>query len=218
MNALSAFAKFFQTGGPFMYVILATGVLCLAIAAERLWVIGRAASVNSGKLTKDLLRLVSIGELAQAVELCRKVGGPVARVSEAVIVRNVRDEDKLLTAAESAAVTVLPRLSRRLPFLGLLANAATLLGLLGTIFGLTTAFSAVGAADPAMRSAFLASGISQALNTTAFGLIVAVPSLLAHGFLASRVDVIVEEVDETSARLIQALVRSGGGTTTRRAA
>ncbi|MBE0566095.1 MAG: MotA/TolQ/ExbB proton channel family protein [Krumholzibacteria bacterium] len=217
MNPLAAFANFFQSGGPFMYVILATGVLCLAIVAERMWIVGRAASVNSGRLTRDLLRLVSIGELAQAVELCRKVGGPVARVAEAVILRNVRDEDKLHLAAEGAAVIALPRLSRRLPFLGLLANAATLLGLLGTIFGLTTAFSAVGAADPAMRSAFLASGISQALNTTAFGLIVAVPTLLAHGFLASRVDVIAEEVDETSVRLIQALVR-GGGSAERRAA
>jgi biopolymer transport protein ExbB/TolQ len=87
----------------------------------------------------------------------------------------------------------------------MLANVATLLGLLGTIFGLTTAFSAVGAADPAQRSAFLAAGISQALNTTSFGLIVAVPTLIGHGYLVSAVDRIVDHVDEVSIRLVRAL-------------
>jgi biopolymer transport protein ExbB/TolQ len=89
----------------------------------------------------------------------------------------------------------------------MLANVATLLGLLGTIFGLTTAFSAVGAADPAQRSAFLAAGISQALNTTSFGLIVAVPTLVAHGFLVSTVERIVEQVDDVSVRLVRGLAK-----------
>jgi biopolymer transport protein ExbB/TolQ len=92
----------------------------------------------------------------------------------------------------------------------MLANAATLLGLLGTIFGLTTAFAAVDAADPSQRSAFLAAGISQALNTTAFGLIVAVPALLVHGFLVSKVEGIVDSVDALSVRLISLLTGGSG--------
>jgi biopolymer transport protein ExbB/TolQ len=206
MNPLAMFSSFFQDGGPFMYVILGTGVTILALAAERFWVIGRAASVNSGKLTRDLLSRVGKGDITGAADLCRKVKGPVATVAQSILARNEIDEEKLQNAADGAATIVLPRLSRRLPYLSMLANAATLLGLLGTIFGLTTAFSAVGAADPAQRSAFLAAGISQALNTTAFGLIVAVPTLLLHGFLASKVESVVESVDETSVRLIQALV------------
>ena len=103
---------------------------------------------------------------------------------------------------------MLPPLSRRLPALVLLANIATLLGLLGTIFGLIEAFSAVGAADPSQRSAFLARGISQALNTTAFGLILAVPGLLVHGFLVGRVERIVEQVDGVAVRLVRALSRA----------
>jgi biopolymer transport protein ExbB/TolQ len=205
MNPLSTFSHFFQNGGPFMYVILGTGIAVLALTAERFWVIGRAASFNSGKLTRDLMRLLAKGEYAAAAELCRKVKGPVGMVAHSILSRSTSDEDKLQNAADGAATIVLPRLSRRLPYLSMLANSATLLGLLGTIFGLTTAFSAVGAADPAQRSAFLAAGISQALNTTAFGLIVAVPTLLIHGFLVSKVEAIVEEVDETSVRLIQAL-------------
>ena len=205
MNPLATFASFFQNGGPFMFVILATGVAILALASERFWVIGRAASVNSGKLTRDILSRVHKGDIKGATDLSKKVSGPVATVAHAILARNDTDEDRLQNAADGAATMVLPRLSRRLPYLSMLANAATLLGLLGTIFGLTTAFSAVSAADPAQRSAFLAAGISQALNTTAFGLIVAVPTLLLHGFLASKVEAVVEAVDETSIRLIQAL-------------
>jgi biopolymer transport protein ExbB len=205
MNSLSIFADFFKNGGPFMYVILITAVTILALAAERFWVIGRAASFNSGKLTRDLLQRVSRGEISSAADLCRKVNGPVATVAHAILTRNHPSEEALQNAADGAATIVLPRLSRRLPYLSMLANSATLLGLLGTIFGLTTAFSAVGAADPAQRSAFLAAGISQALNTTAFGLIVAVPTLLLHGFLVSKVESIIESVDETSVRLIQAI-------------
>lgn len=206
MDFLSSFAGFFQSGGPFMFIILATGVIILAVSLERLWVIGRAASVNSGKLTRDVLRLVKNGDYHKASALARKVKGPVGEVAEAILSQtNVRDEEKLMNAADGAATIALPRLSRRLPYLSMLANSATLLGLLGTIFGLTTAFAAVGAADPSQRSAFLAAGISQALNTTAFGLIVAVPTLLIHGFLVSKVEAIVESVDEATVRIIRAL-------------
>lgn len=209
MNPLSIFANFFQNGGPFMYVILLTGVLILGLALERFWVIGKAAAVKGDKLTGDVLRLVNQGNTPAAAELCKKVKGPAAQVAYAILTRNTRDEDKLFNAAETEAVLVLPKLSRRLPFVSILANSATLLGLLGTIFGLTTAFSAVDAADPSQRSAFLAAGISQALNTTSFGLIVAVPSLWVHGFLVSKVEGVVDDVDRISARLVKMLVRGG---------
>lgn len=210
MNPLSTFADFFQNGGPFMYVILLTGVLILGLALERFWVIGKASMVKGEKLTGDVLRLVGQNDFQGAADLCRKVKGPSAQVAYAILTRNSRDEDKLHNAAETEAVLVLPGLSRRLPFLSILANSATLLGLLGTIFGLTTAFSAVDAADPSQRSAFLAAGISQALNTTSFGLIVAVPSLWVHGFLVSKVEGVVDDVDRVSARLVKAIVRGGG--------
>ena len=218
MNPLVIFADFFKNGGPFMYIILATAVAIIALVLERFWVIGRAASLNSGRFSRDLLSRVRKGDITSAADLSRKVRGPVAEVAHAILTRDHADEERLQNAADGAATIVLPRLSRRLPYLSMLANSATLLGLLGTIFGLTTAFSAVGAADPAQRSAFLAAGISQALNTTAFGLIVAVPTLLLHGFLASKVEAVVENVDAVSVRLIQALTSGtrGAGTETRR--
>lgn len=205
MEALGPLAGFFEGGGPFMFVILGCAVLILAIVLERAWVIGRAGAMNRARFVRDVTRMVGKGDVVAATELCRNVKNPPGRVAYAILSSGTKDEDALNNAADGAAVVVLPALSRRLPLLSMLANVATLLGLLGTIFGLTTAFSAVGAADPAQRSAFLASGISQALNTTAFGLMVAVPAMVIHGLLVGKVENIVEQVDEVSVKLVRAL-------------
>lgn len=209
MGAWSSIASFFNGGGPFMFVILGTAVLILSIVLERIWVIGRASAIDSQRFVKDLLQQVQKGDADAAAGLCKKVKSPAGRVAHAILSSRTNEEDSLNNAADGAAVVVLPRLSRRLPLLGMLANVATLLGLLGTIFGLTTAFSAVGAADPSQRSAFLASGISQALNTTAFGLMVAVPAMIAHSLLVGKVESIIEQVDEVSVRLVRALTGRG---------
>jgi len=208
MNPVAAFAHFFQAGGTYMYFILAVGVVILAFVLERFWVIGRAAAVNCDKLTHDIVSKISKGDMTGAADICRRVKGPIAAVAHAILNRgDAADEQKLQNAADGAATVVLPPLSRRLPYLAMLANVSTLMGLMGTIFGLITAFSAVDAADPAQRSAFLAAGISEALNCTAFGLLVAVPTLLAHAFLVSKVERVVENVDFVSVRVIEAMVR-----------
>lgn len=207
MIFLSQFASFFRDGGPFMFVILGVAVLILGGAMERFWVIARASSWNARKLVADLAEHVRRGDARAAAELARRVRSPIGQVAHAMLTANARTEESLWAAADGEASVALAPLSRRLAFMSLLANTATLLGLLGTIFGLTTAFSAVGAADPSQRSAFLAAGISQALNTTAFGLLVAVPALLVHGFLASRVEDIADGVDEVTVKLVRALAR-----------
>jgi biopolymer transport protein ExbB/TolQ len=207
MDVLSTISTYFKTGGPFMYIILGVGVLTLAMILERFWVIGRASSLNGQKFGDELERHVAKGDMTGAMNLARRIHTPASQVALYIFTTNSLSEDRLQDAADGAATMVLPPLSRRLPHLTMLANVATLLGLLGTIFGLTTAFSAVGAADPAQRSAFLAAGISQALNTTSFGLIVAVPTLVAHGFLVSTVERIVEQVDDVSVRLVRGLAK-----------
>ena len=209
MNVLSAVSSFFREGGPFMFIILGIGVVILGIAIERMLVIGRAAAVNSRKMVNDLVRQVTSADMSGARATSQKSKAPVAQVAQALLHAQTADEAKLQMVADDAAAMALPTLTRRLQFLNTLANTATLLGLLGTIFGLTTAFSAVGAADPAQRASFLAAGISQALNTTAFGLIVAVPTLLLHGWLVGLVEGIAVQVDEVSIRLSQALARAG---------
>jgi biopolymer transport protein ExbB/TolQ len=205
----SAVATYIKEGGGFMYVILGTAVLIAAIVVERFIVIGRAAAFNGKRMAEDLVRSIAGGDLNTARNIAMRSHAPAARVAQSILRLGSGDETRLQAAGDDAATLALPPLARRLPHLLLLANVATLLGLLGTIFGLTTAFSGVGAADPAQRSAFLAAGISQALNTTALGLIVAVPTLLLHGWLASIIEGIAEQVDDMNIRISHAVANAG---------
>ena len=206
MNVLSGIATYFKEGGPFMYLILASGVVVAAIVVERMIVIGAAATFNGRRMAEDLVQRIGRNDLAGARKIAASSSSPVARVALAVL-DSAGDEASAQSAADDAATLAMPSLVRRLAHLNMLANIATLLGLLGTIFGLTVAFSAVGAAEPSQRSAFLAAGIAQALNTTAFGLMVAVPTLVLHGWLVSMVEGIADQVDEMGIRLGQALAR-----------
>ena len=211
MNAFAMVATFFKEGGVVMYFMLALAVVVLAIATERFIVITRASGLNSRKLVDDLIRCVQRGDLAAARNCTRMSQAPAARVAEGILMVAGSDEAKMQSAAEDAATLALSPLSRRLPHLNVLANVATLLGLLGTISGLITAFSAVGAADPSQRSAFMAAGISTALNATAFGLMIAIPTLVIQGWLVSLVESIADQVDEISIRLSQALTQKSAG-------
>lgn len=195
-----------------MYIILATAVLIAAISIERFLVISRASRLNSARFLDDLLRQVASGKLDNASILCRKVDSPASQVALSLICATDRRREMLIETGEAESALALSPLASRLNHLGMLVHVATLLGLLGTVFGLITAFSAVGAADPSQRSAFLAAGISQALNPTAFGLIVAVPTLLIHSFLAGRLESTAGGIDAIAYRLADALaapVRAG---------
>lgn len=209
MNTLYMFIAFFKEGGIVMYFMLAIGVVVIAIAAERFIVISRAGGLNSRKLVEDLLRCVRQGDLVAARNCSRMSSAPAARVAESILMVAGEDEARMQAAADDAGTLALAPLSRRIPHLNVMANVATLLGLLGTISGLITAFSAVGAADPSQRSAFMAAGISTALNATAFGLMIAIPTLLIQGYLAAMVERIAEQVDEMSIRLSHAIAHKG---------
>jgi biopolymer transport protein ExbB/TolQ len=210
MNELAGLAAFFKQGGIVMYGILGIGVAAAAIALERFIVITGAAMLNGRKLTKDVLHHVNRGDLNAARTVSKKSNAAAAQVVQAVLAVSELDESKLQSAAEDAAALAMPPLTRRLAHLNVLANIATLVGLLGTISGLITAFAAVGAADPSQRSAFLAGGISMALNATAFGLMVAIPTLVTQGFLVGLVEGIAEQVEESGIRVSRALLAAAG--------
>ena len=206
MQELAGLASFFKQGGLVMYAILGIGVVAAAIALERFIVIVGAASLNGKKLTKDVLNHIQRGDLNAARNVSRMSNAPAAQVVQAVLAVPDLEESHLQSAAEDATALAMPRLTRRLAHLNVLANISTLVGLLGTIAGLITAFAAVGAADPSQRSAFLAGGISMALNATAFGLMVAIPTLVTQGFLVGLVEGIAEQVEESGIRVTRALL------------
>ena len=211
MNPLQMFATFFKAGGPFMYPIFAIAVITIAIAAERWWVIMVKARVSSKRLVERVVPLIHGGRKDEAARYCRDSDAPLAQVATAILERPTRGsnplevEAELFATADAAASVALPPLHKRILYIAMLANAATLLGLLGTVSGLIYSFSAVGQADPAQRSAFLAAGIAEALNCTAFGLIVAVPTLFLHSFFSSQVTAVSDDVEATSVKIIHAL-------------
>lgn len=205
MNEFSAIAMFFKEGGSFMWFMLATAVVAVAISIERFVVISRASSWNGPKMVEDISRALAQGDWNAARHVAALSKAPAAQVAYAMLACGSNDPARLQMAADDAATLSLPPLSRRLPHLNVLANVATLLGLLGTISGLIVAFSAVGAADPAQRSAFMAKGISTALNATAFGLMIAIPTLILQGVLVGMVERVAEQVDEAAIKLSQAM-------------
>jgi biopolymer transport protein ExbB/TolQ len=213
MSFLTTIVGFYREGGIFMHAVLAIAVVITAIVVERAIVIGAAAATNARKLTDDLVRTAAGGNLMAARNQVSGSKAPVARVAQAMLQIGHAPEETLQMAADDAATLVLPDLTRRLSYLSVLANSATLIGLLGTITGLITAISGVGVADASQRSAALSSGIAEALHTTAFGLVIAIPTLMIQGWLNGRVEGIADQCDQMSIRLSKALSAGGARAT-----
>ena len=203
MTSVAAFLNFFQSGGFFMYPILLVLAVASAIIVERIVVIARSGA-NAERLWGHIAPSVQGRRMDDAVRQCSQSRTPLHRVLAAGIrgMKGAFTREDVQGGVDEAMMQVIPRLEARVNYLPNLANVATLLGLLGTIVGLIQAFTAVSLADPSQKAALLAKGISVAMGTTAFGLIVAVPLLLVHGFLQSRVNRVIDTVEEYALRLV----------------
>jgi biopolymer transport protein ExbB/TolQ len=206
---MNAIIEFYRSGGPIMHAILAIGLLGIAVFFERVYVIVSNSRGSERSFIDRVVSLARSGKTDEAVKLCGEHKTALTYIGELVLKSPSRSEADLQNSADAASVAALPTLTRRLHYLPMLANVATLIGLLGTIFGLRESFSAVAAVSAAERSAKLASGIAVALNATGFGLMVAIPLSLAHGWLTSRAELLIERADEFSVRLINALSAKG---------
>ncbi|MEQ8859455.1 MAG: MotA/TolQ/ExbB proton channel family protein [Pseudomonadales bacterium] len=188
--------SFFQEGGPFMYpiaVVLGVGV---AIAMERYFYLSNQTRINRRDYEKilPLLKQRNQRELASVVQKSRSAMSRI--IADGLNRRSSsRRRDDIEYAMEEGLLEVLPNIERRTPYLATFANIATLLGLLGTIIGLIAAFTAVANADPAEKATLLSESISIAMNTTAFGLMAAIPLLLIHSVLQSKTSAIVESLE-----------------------
>jgi len=193
-------------GGWMMWVILGISVVGLAIALDRIIMLFLRAQLDVGKFLGKIQGLIESRDYAGALETCNiRTQHPLPRVLKAGIAKANRREKEIERAMEVEMLRALPRVQRGVGFLGLLGNSATLLGLLGTIFGLIKAFSGVSAASASARQQVLAEGISMAMYTTAFGLIVAVPILFAHQIITGRMDKVLIQLEEGAADLLGGL-------------
>jgi biopolymer transport protein ExbB len=198
--------KFIQDGGFFMYPILLIMFVGLGIAIERIMFLNRVKNANKA-LWDDVYPSIQKGDTDKALKAVKDNETEIGRILEYGLTRNrtAKNVEDVETAMEEALMEVMPRLEARTPFIATFANVATLLGLLGTVQGLITAFAAIANADPAQKGDLLSSSISVAMNTTAFGLIVAIPLLLAYAFLQSRTGEVVESLEMASIKLLNAL-------------
>jgi biopolymer transport protein ExbB len=197
---------FFQKGGLFMYPILLVFAVGMAITIERWYQLSRTRKVNSRMW--DLIHpVLAKGEFDQAREMVNKDRSNMAQMLEMGLARQgaVRRREDIEIAMEESMMEIIPQLEKRTPYVALLANIATLLGLLGTIMGLIEAFTAVANANPAEKADLLSASISVAMNTTAFGLMSAIPLLLFHAKLTSTTGHIVDSLEMASVKALNSI-------------
>ncbi len=203
MDIIYGLFGFFQKGGLFMYPILFVFAVGMAIAFERWVQLSRVKNANS-KTWNSVQPMLSKGDYNQARSMVEKNKSTVARMLAMGLERQgaVRRREDIEIAMEESLMEIIPQLERRTHYIALLANIATLLGLLGTIMGLIEAFTAVANANPAEKADLLSASISVAMNTTAFGLMSAIPLLLLHAKLTSTTGQIIDSLEMASIKAL----------------
>ncbi|MEZ4459894.1 MAG: MotA/TolQ/ExbB proton channel family protein [bacterium] len=207
--------SYLEDGGWMMYVILTVSLFGTAMFLERAFNLYVLRRLNSRAFVSRIVSNIENRRFREAIDATEASSKhPLVAVAKAGLIRSNRREKEIERAMENEMLAAIPGLQARITIMAVLANIATLLGLLGTIFGLITAFSSVAAASAAERQEALAGGISQAMYTTAFGISVAVPLLLFHHFLSKRVESILMEMESGASSILVALsgVRGDTGT------
>ncbi len=211
MSFFSMFLRSFhpsQPGFMFMWAIMATGVFGVAIMIERIFYLASRGTRKPETLVKDVLGYIQKDDVpaAQSVVTKRKKSA-LAQVIKAGLDAANNGTENIRNAVDEMMLRVIPQLEKRTGFLGTIGQVATLMGLMGTIYGLIIAFAAVGrpGIDPAEKAALLAQGIAAAMNTTYLGLLIAVPSIAIYTFLKSKTQAMIDQIDEHSLRLVNVL-------------
>jgi biopolymer transport protein ExbB/TolQ len=200
--------KFFQSGGPFMYPILIVFAIGMAITFERFLYLSKTHA-RTKKIWKELVPMLKANDFQRAVTLTESFKTPLAIMLNYGFSRHRANKkrEQIESAMEEGMMEALPDLEQRTHYLATFANIATLLGLLGTIVGLIQAFTAVAAADPAEKADLLSASISVAMNTTAFGLLAAIPLLLLHSYLVTKTARLVDNLEMAAVKCLNLMDR-----------
>jgi len=203
MDFFYSIIEFFVTGGPFMYPILLVFAVGAAIAAERYITLTMMRASNQSAWRK-VLPLLMNGDFEEARELLAEDKSTIAQLLSMGLARQgaVRRREEIEIAMEEGMMEIIPQLEKRTPYVGLASSIATLLGLLGTIMGLIEAFTAVANANPAEKADLLSASISVAMNTTAFGLMVAIPLLVTNTVLTAKTGEIIDSLEMASVKAL----------------
>src|SRR5512139_2824589 len=203
MELINYLVKFFVDGGIWMWPILIVGGIGIGIAVERF--IKLSLVKNTNKRVWDALHPVLVeGDFEKARQMTEDDKSAVGRLMSLGLARQgaVRRREDIEIAMEEGMMEIIPQLETRTPYLGLFANIATLLGLLGTVMGLIEAFTAVAHAAPSEKADLLAAAISVGMNTTAFGLMWGIPLMMLHSYMVAKTGAIVDSLEMASVKTL----------------
>lgn len=213
---MEGFAKWMSDGGIWMYIILGVSIIALGIVIERFIFLFFRYNINAGAFMAQVQKLVVANSYDKAIKLCNAApSAALAKVLKAGLLRANKGSDEIKEAIEEATLEVVPHIQKRTQSLQALANISTLIGLLGTIDGMIDAFAAISSdsVPAAERQTALGNAISKAMLTTAFGLIVAIPTMGFHVFLSGVTKKIIDEIDLYGTKLQNLLSARAGGST-----
>jgi len=196
-------------GGNFMHPLLLASIIALVFIIERLWTLSRAR-INVKNLMGSIIRNLREEGIQSALEVCQRTRGPIAAILHSGLLRADKGPDAVEKAIETAGTIEMSFLERGLVALATISNVAPLLGFLGTVSGMISAFAAIAAAEQ-VSAKLVAKGIQEALITTATGLIIAVPVTIAHNFFVSQIDRFIIEMEEASATVVNELIEMESG-------
>lgn len=205
---MDSIIRFFVQGGPVMFIILFALILGIVVIIERVIAVRFKNRIDSDTFVNQIVQLLKGGQVNEAVEYCNRSDAALPNIAKAGLMEMNKSDKDVQDALEIAAMVEIPKLEKRTHYLSMIANVATLLGLLGTILGLINAFAAVAHADAADKATLLTAGISIAMNTTAFGIITAIPCLIGYTYLVESTNELIDEINENVARLYRFITGS----------
>ena len=199
----------FKEGGWAMWPILIWSIVAIGFIVERaIYLFG--SSINKDVFLATMQKCILAGDVAKAVKMCSAANAPLARIVQAGLVKVNRPDEEVQAAMDEAALRELPKIAKRTGYLALLANLAMLSGLLGTVSGLIQSFGAVSGegVDPSQKARILAEGISEAMNCTAFGLIVAIIALVGFAVLNGKTQSLEDDINEASVQVLNLILNN----------
>ena len=204
---MSSLWKHYQDGKWGMHIILIWSIFTIGLIIERsLYLFG--SSINKDMFLATMQKCILAGDVGKAVKMCSAANAPLARIVQAGLVKVNRPDEEVQAAMDEAALREIPKIAKNTGYLALLANLSMLTGLLGTVTGLIASFGAVSgeSVDASAKARILAEGISEAMNCTAFGLIVAIMALLGFAVLNGKTQKLEDDINEASVQVLNLVV------------
>ncbi len=192
---------FIMLGGPLMWLILLCGTAALAVFLERLFHLHRAR-IKSADFLKGIANILNRNNIDEALSICEETPGPVPAITRAAIQQYRAGPDAVRQAIDQAALMEIGRMERRTVMLSLAAQAAPLLGLLGTVLGLIRMLMIIQQKAPLIQAADLAGGMWLALLTSAAGLIVAIAAMLGYSLIMAKLDALALDMEQSAGDIL----------------